>query len=469
IRKLMNLFRCNVCNVFTYNKDEGHSNSGILPGTDPAKFPESWHCPVCSADKTHLKPYSKANLEYDPERKRTGDRTELRMDDIHNMAVTGRSIVEPMRTTAKVISWDDILIRAAQLARIPLNKEVPVVTETVIGPAAKHPVVISSPVYVTHMSFGELSKELKISIAKATSAVKTAMGSGEGGVLEETVTTAHKYIFEYVPNKYGVNDKNLGRVDAVEIKIGQSAKPGMGGSLPGRKVTAEVAKMRGYPEGKDIESPASYEDIRSPDDLKAKVSWLRDKTGGKPIGVKFAAGHIEADLEVAIQAEPDFITLDGRPGATAGAIKLIKKATSMPTVFALSRARKYLDKRGVKDITLVITGGLRTSPDFAKALALGADAVAIGTAALMAAACQQYRICDTGNCPVGVTTQEPALRERMDIEAAAKRLENFLTVSTEELRAFARLTGRDNIHDLSADDLLTTDSEISRHTPIEHA
>lgn len=482
----MNIFRCNVCNVFEYDQSVGQSSKNIRPNTLPEDFPDQWRCPICGSDKTHLKPYEKVpdsfeknedekgtdKLEkesYLGEWKRHNDPTEQYMDDIHKMAITGKSIIEPMRTTKKVISWDDILIRAVQLGKFPLNDDVEVSTKTVIGSKAKIPIVIDTPIFITHMSFGELSKELKTVLAKGSAKVKTAMGSGEGGILEETITTAYKYIFEYVTNRYSVTDKNLKRVDAVEIKIGQSAKPGEGGTLPGKKVTEEVSKIRGYPAGVDIKSPATFDDIRSKDDLRDKVTWLKEKTGGKPVGIKFAAGHVEADLEVAIYADPDFITIDGRPGATGGATKFIKDATSVPTLFALARARKYLDENGAGDITLVITGGFRRSSDVAKALALGADAVAIGTAALMACACQQYRLCDTGKCPVGVTTQDPRLRSRLDIETSAIRLANYLRLSTEELKAFARLTGNDNVHDLSVDDLVTTNSEISMHTPIKHA
>ncbi len=176
---------------------------------------------------------------------------------------------------------------------------------------------------------------------------------------------------------------------------------------------------------------------RDRDDLKKKVDWLREKS-------------------------------DGRPGATGASPKFVKQATSVPTVFALYRAKKYLDKNGIKDISLIITGGLRVSTDFIKALALGADAVAIGTAALIACACQQYRLCDTGKCPVGVTTHNPELRERLKVEFSAKKLENFLRVSTEELKDFARLTGNDDVHKLSIKDLCTTNSEISNHTEITH-
>ena len=198
------------------------------------------------------------------------------------------------------------------------------------------------------------------------------------------------------------------------------------------------------------------------------MQWLRELSGGRPIGVKIAAGDIEADLAVVLYAEPDFITIDGRPGATGAALKFIKDSTSVPTIFALYRARKYLDQNNAQGVSLVITGGLRVSSDFAKALCLGADAIAIGTAALMACACQQYRICDTGKCPVGVTTQKPDLRERLDPESSAKRLEQFLMVTTEELRDFARLTGNSDVHALSIRNICTTNSEISDHTEIPH-
>jgi glutamate synthase domain-containing protein 2 len=402
------------------------------------------------------------------EYQRAFDELEIHMADIHEMARTGKSIIEPMRTKKPVISWDDILIMGAQLASIPLNEDVEVTTRTVIGPNAKQPLEIQTPIYVTHMSFGALSKEAKIALAKGSAAIKTAMCSGEGGILPDSIGNAYRYIFEYVPNLYSVTDANLKKVDAIEIKIGQSAKPGMGGHLPANKVTDEIVAIRGFPKGQDIISPAHFEDILNADDLKKKVEWLRDKSEGRPIGIKFAAGDVEADIEVALYAEPDFITIDGRAGATGAAPKFVKAATSVPTIFALCRARKYLDEKGIKNVSLLITGGLRISPDFAKALALGADAVAIGTSALIAIGCQQYRICNTGKCPAGVTTHDSELRKRLNVENAAKGLENFLRASTEELKAFARLTGKDDVHSLSIDDLCTTNSEIAGHTGIEH-
>jgi glutamate synthase domain-containing protein 2 len=265
-----------------------------------------------------------------------------------------------------------------------------------------------------------------------------------------------------------VTEENLKRVDAIEIKFGQSAKPGMGGHLPGGKVTKEIAEIRGFPEGTDIISPAHFADITTKEELRKTVAWLREVSEGRPIGIKVAAGNIEADLEVALFAEPDFITVDGRAGATGAAPKFVKMATSVPTMFALYRAKKFLEKRKVEHVALLITGGFRISPDFAKALALGADGIALGTSALMACGCQQYRICHTGKCPMGITTQDPSLRARFDIEVATKRLANYLRVSTKELMDFARLTGNADVHALSINDLCTTNSEISQYIGIEH-
>jgi glutamate synthase domain-containing protein 2 len=373
-----------------------------------------------------------------------------------------------MRTRKPVVSWDDILVMGAQLARMPLNDDEAVTTRTVIGPAARNPLVIETPVYVSHMSFGALSKEAKLALAMGSAAAETAMCSGEGGIVPDALAAAHRYIFEYVPNRYSVTDENLKKVDAVELKIGQSAKPGMGGHLPGAKVTAEIAEIRGFAAGEPITSPARFPDISDAATLRQKVEWLRESSGGKPIGIKLAAGHIELDLDVALEAGPDFVTIDGRPGATGAAPRAVKDATSVPTVFALARARRHLDARGAKGVSLVITGGFRTSADILKALAMGADAVAIASAALVAIGCQQYRVCDTGRCPVGITTQDAELRARLDPKKSADRLANFFRVVTAELASFARLTGRSDVHDLDLSDLRTTDREIARYTDIAH-
>jgi glutamate synthase domain-containing protein 2 len=464
-------YRCIVCE-FIYDEDE---NDALW-----VDVPETWVCPVCESPKSYYEKFQEVSTSSSVEAEpvsggspdtsliRTHDEIETYMADIHQMAETGESILEPMRTRKPTFSWDELLIKGAQLAKLPLNKDEEVLTETVIGPNAKKPMVIKTPVYITHMSFGALSPEAKTSLAKGSAAVKTAMCSGEGGILPSSIDSSYKYIFEYVPNRYSVSDENLKRVDAIEIKFGQSAKPGMGGHLPGEKVTKEIAEIRGFKPGESITSPSKFDDIRNRDELKMKIDWLRDASEGRPIGVKFAAGNIEADLEVALFAGPDFITIDGRAGATGAAPKYVKASTSVPTIFALYRARKFLDENGAEKINLIITGGIRVSADIAKALALGADAVAIGTAALMAIGCQQYKICNTGKCPMGIATQDPNFRANLNVDKAARRLENFLNVTTNELKDFARLTGNDSVHGLDVADLCTVNSEISHYTTVAH-
>ena len=434
-------------------------------------------CPICKQDISKFvkvedsksvenDSLEDANLSYDKNYAKS-DKDIRQMDAIHQMAITGESIVSAMYTDFPMPNWDDILLLGCQLNPQPLETDVDVNTQTIIGKNAKKPLIIESPIYITHMSFGALSRETKIALAKGSSAVKTAQCSGEGGILPEEMENAYKYIFEYVPNKYSVTDDNLKNSDAIEIKIGQSTKPGLGGQLQGEKVTSEIAEIRGKPLGEDIHSPATIPGISSKEDLKDLVDDLRKESKGRPIGLKFAAGRIEDDLEYVLYAEPDFITIDGRGGSTGASPKLIRDSTSVPTIYALSRARKYLDEHG-SDISLTITGGLRVSSDFAKALAMGANAIAIGTGAMIAAACQQYKICDTGDCPVGVATQDDELRKRLKIDVASKRVENYLKVSTEELKTFARITGHSDVHDLNINDLCTINSEISDYTDIKH-
>ena len=471
----MAVYKCSVCGYIYDEEKEGKP------------FSELTECPLCKqpADKfepvedesskvsestEEEKEVSKEeplNLSYPPETRKT-DSNYRYMKQIHEMAVSGESIIEAMGTQMKMPDWDDILILGAQLNPPPLEEHAPVSTMTVIGKNAKKPMILDTPVYISHMSFGALSAEAKVALAKGSAMAKTAMCSGEGGILPEEKEAAYKYIFEYVPNKYSVTDENLRAADAIEIKIGQGTKPGMGGHLPGEKVTPQIAEIRNKPLGEDVISPSKFPGIDTREDLKALVSELRARSDGRPIGIKIAAGRIEKDLEYCVFAEPDFITIDGRGGATGASPAIIRDATSVPTVYALYRARKYLDSVR-SDIELVITGGLRVSSDFAKAIAMGADAVAVASAAMVAAACQQYRICGSGMCPVGVATQSPELRERLHVEAAAKRVANYLNCATKELKTFGRITGHDNIHDLTVNDLCTISREISEFTNIPHA
>ena len=459
------IYKCTVC---------GHIHNEESTGIALKNLDK---CPICgqpvskfvrveNSQSSQKQEQFDSDLSYDKKYAKS-DRDIRQMDAIHQMAITGKSIVSAMYTDLTMPSWDEILILGNQLNPQPLESDVDVNTQTIIGRNAKKPLVIESPIYITHMSFGALSREAKISLAKGSAAIKTAQCSGEGGILADEMKNAYKYIFEYVPNGYSVTDDNLKNADAIEIKIGQATKPGLGGQLKGEKVTLEIARIRGKALGEDIHSPATIPGVETKEDLKDLVGDLRKRSHGRPIGLKFAAGRIEDDLEYALYAEPDFITIDGRGGSTGASPKLIRDATSVPTIYALSRARRYLDEHE-SEIDLTITGGLRVSSDFAKALAMGANAVAIGTAAMIAAACQQYKICDTGECPVGVATQDEELRKRLKIETASKRVENFLKVSTEELKTFARITGHSDVHDLNINDVCTINSEISDYTDICH-
>ena len=465
----MAVYKCSICGYIYDEEKEGRPLSEI-DGCPVCKQPISKFTLVSGEEpkkKEEPKKVFEGDLAYDPAYSRE-DPTCRYMSEIHEIAVTGHTIHAAMGTQRPMPGWDDIYFLGAQLDPAPLNDGDEVSSVTVIGKHAKKPMVLQSPVYISHMSFGALSKEIKEALAAGSAMAKTAMCSGEGGILPEEKAAAYKYIFEYIPNKYSVTDENLQASDAIEIKIGQGTKPGMGGHLPGEKVTKEIAAIRGKEEGKDIQSPSKFPEVNSREDLKDMVYMLRARSKGRPIGIKISAGHIEADLAYAVYAEPDFITIDGRGGATGSSPLFLRESTTIPTIFALSRARKYLDSIN-SDISLVITGGLRVSSDFAKALAMGADAVAIASAALIAAACQQYRICGSGNCPVGIATQNPELRKRLHVEASAKRVGNFLNVSTEELKMFARITGHDDVHDLCIEDLVTLDRDIAKYTDIPHA
>lgn len=457
-------YKCSVCG-YTYEGDA---------------LPDNYVCPICHQtgkfepepdQNTETAQSSSAekplDLSYDPLFARQ-DSSCRYMKEIHEMAVSGTSLHSAMGTQMSMPGWDDILLLGAQLNPPPLDDGENVNTTTIIGKHAKKPMVLENPVFISHMSFGALSKEAKVALARGSAMAKTAMCSGEGGILPEEKAASYKYIFEYVPNRYSVTPENLQTSDAIEIKIGQGTKPGMGGHLPGDKVTREIAAIRGKEVGKDIQSPSKFPDIHSKEDLKELVFMLREASGGRPIGIKIAAGKIEKDLEYCVYAEPDFITIDGRGGATGSSPFFLREATTVPTIYALHRARKYLDSVGA-DIDLIITGGLRVSADFAKAIAMGADAVAVASAALIAASCQQYRICGTGMCPAGIATQDPALRARLNQDAAAQRVANYLNVSLEELKTFARITGHPDLHDLSVEDLVTISREISEFTDIPHA
>jgi glutamate synthase domain-containing protein 2 len=320
------------------------------------------------------------------------------------------------------------------------------------------------------MSFGSLSSQAKLALAHGAREVGTAIGSGEGGVLAEELTAAGAYIYEYVPNRYSATDEVFFAASAIEIKIGQAAKPGLGGQLPGSKVTAEIAAVRSRSVGADIHSPPTFPEFwekGSREGLADIISELRKRAPGKPIGVKIAAGDIEGDLEIIEAAGADFVTIDGRPGGTGASPKTVRDHAGVPTIYAISRARHWLDNHA-STMSLIATGGFRKNADIAKALAMGADAVAIGTAALVAIGCMQHRICASNRCPQGIATQDPTLVSRFDLRVGAIGLTHYLHAIAEDLDLIVRMHGKQSSAELGYDDLVTTNTDIAAFTQIFH-
>jgi glutamate synthase domain-containing protein 2 len=258
------------------------------------------------------------------------------------------------------------------------------------------------------------------------------------------------------------------KCQAFHFKCGQGAKTGTGGHLPGTKVKGRIAEVRELEEGQPAVSPSRFPDWENLDGYRRFAEEVREATGGIPVGVKLSAQHIERDIEAALQVGVDYIILDGRGGGTGAAPLIFRDNISVPTIPALARARRYLDKKGCEDVTLVITGGLRLPADFIKALALGADAIAVSNAALQAIGCLGMRACHTNNCPVGIATQQPHLRRRLKIETAAGQLDSFFRAATELMEVMARACGHDHLNRFCVDDLTTWDREMAHLTGIAY-
>lgn len=387
--------------------------------------------------------------------------------EIKNMAMTGKSMIRSMGSLKKMpFSFDDLHFIPAQVYKIPLNSEENVNTEVCIGPNAKKPLKISSPIMISGMSFGATSKNVKLVIASVASKLKIAFNSGEGGIHNEEMELAANYLIgQYATGMFGINEDILKKVAAVEIRFGQGAYPGKGSYLPEAKITPEIAKVRGILGREASYSPAHHPDMTNPEEIKEKVSWLRKLTDGIPIGAKIGCGNIEKDIKVLVDAGVDFIAIDGFGGGTGATDFYVRENVGIPIIAALPRASRYLSELGVKDnISLIAAGGLRTSDDFAKCLALGADAVYIGTAALIAINCEQYRICHTGLCPTGVTTHDPVLSKQLDVEEGIRKLSNFIKVSTQEMANIARIVGTDDVAKLDVSDIVSFNKDLSEIT-----
>ncbi len=366
-------------------------------------------------------------------------------------------------------SWSDIQIVTAQLARKPLLDDTPVGVEAVIGPRAQKPLRLAIPLFVSDMSFGALSEEAKVALATGAERAGTGICSGEGGMLPEEQAANSRYLYELASGRFGWSLDKVKVCQAFHFKAGQGAKTGTGGHLPGKKVMGKIAEVRGLEVGQPAISPATFPDLHGVEDYRRVAEEVREATGGIPIGFKMSAQHIEDDIDFALAASADYIILDGRGGATGAAPNVFKHTISVPTTAALARARRHLARRGRGDVTLVITGGLRTESDFVKALALGADAIAISNSALQAIGCLGMRACHTNNCPVGIATQQAHLRERLDVQRSAQQLFNYLTATVELMKILARACGHEHLRDLCVDDLTTWKRKVADLAGVAYA
>mgnify|MGYP001820132662 FL=1 len=396
-------------------------------------------------------------------------REEPTVEFIHQLAREGLSVMGhhgPMTSMGvprhELPHWDDLQVIVAQMATKPLMEDHPVATELVIGPEASKPLSLKIPLFVSDMSFGALSEEAKVALARGAELAGTGICSGEGGMLPEEQAENSRYFYELASAQFGYNEELLSKVQAFHFKGGQGAKTGTGGHLPGNKNQGKISRVRGIPEGQPAISPPTFADLSTVQDFRGFADRVREVTGGIPVGFKLSANHIEKDLQFAIDAGADYIILDGRGGGTGAAPEMFRNHISVPTIPALARARRYLDDQGESGrVTLIVTGGLRTPIDFVKALALGADGIAVSNSAMQAIGCVAARMCNTNNCPAGIATQKDELRKRINIEDSARRLQNFFVASTELMKVMARACGHDAFSKFNSEDLATWHREIA--------
>ena len=388
------------------------------------------------------------------------------MNEIKLRAMSGKPPVSGGRTyKLDKLNFDNLVFMPAQLAARPVDYfRDKISSETTLGKTSKHPIKLKTPILIGAMSFGALSKQAKVALAKASTIVGTAENTGEGGVLPEERKEARILIVQYSTGRFGINEAVLKSADAIEVKIGQGAKPGQGGLLPANKVTTDVAKIRGVPLGQDVHSPPYHVDIKTIEDLKKRIDMLRNTTDGKPIIIKLGAGNVEEDVKLAIKAGPDIIAIDGMAGGTGAAPRVMLDDFGTPTLVALVRARKVMDELKAKQ-ELIVGGGLNTGADVAKALALGADAVFMAFPMLVAMGCIYCKQCNLGKCPVGITTQDIELQKKLDPNAA-EHIANFITACTEEAKMAAGACGKDDVHKLDPEDVRSLSWELSQITGI---
>jgi glutamate synthase domain-containing protein 2 len=378
-------------------------------------------------------------------------------------------------------TFDDLTFLPCSLTRIPLEGyREKCSTKTVLGTRfAKKPIQLDIPVMITGMSWGALSYNAKVALAKGAAAVGSSNTTGDGGMLRAERDNSRTLIYEVLPSRYGINIHDMLMADAIELTIGQGAKPGTGGLLLGSKVSDVIAHQRDLPVGVDQRSPARHPDFLGPDDMIIKVEELREATDWQvPIFIKMGASRAFDDVKLAAKAGADVIVVDGMEGGTGASPAILQEHTGIPTLAAVCEARAALEDIGLYgEVQLIIAGGIRDGVDAAKAIALGADAVYIGTSALIALNCNRplyvedyeklgtepYHChhCHTGRCPVGVTTQDPELMARLEIEEAAGRVSNLLRAMTLEIQMLARACGKSDVHHLEPEDMAALSMEAS--------
>jgi len=453
-------------------KEEGEAWLCACKHTGNSPFCDGTHSQFSDEQVGHKGPGS---ISESPSARATSEEPTIEL--IHELAHDGLSTMGkhgPMGAMGvprnQLPHWDDIQILTAQLNQKPLMDDSPVDTRLIIGPMSQKPLELDIPLFVSDMSFGALSEEAKIAMARGAEMAGTGICSGEGGMLPEEQEENSRYFYELASARFGFREELLTRVQAFHFKGGQAAKTGTGGHLPGSKNTQRISEVRGIPVGQAAVSPPTFTDLKSPEDFRRFAEQIREISNGIPVGFKISANHIEQDMAFAISAGADYIILDGRGGGTGAAPLLFRDHISVPTIPALARARHYLDKEGLSGkVTLIITGGLRVPSDFIKALALGADGIAIANSAMQSIGCIAARICNTNQCPAGIATQDPALRQRLDVDQSARQLANFLEASVDLIKVMARACGHEHINQFNKNDLTTWNRTLADLSGIEYS